>query len=66
MEWLKENIRVELSRVADAEFEKAKEEAIKALDRKKGEVIAGIVLYLEQRMSIHTGGREMIITVEKK
>lgn len=65
-EWLKKTIHNELGRVVEEEFETAKKAAIEKIEKRKGEIIAGVVLYAEGRMRMQDFAREMIITVEKR
>jgi len=46
-------------------FEEAKKKIIEDLERKKGEIISGIVLNITERMTINSIGPELHIVVSK-
>lgn len=60
--WVLKGIEAE----AEVVFEEAKRQFIERLDRKKGEVIAGIVLDVQKRMRIEEFGQEIHIVISQK
>jgi hypothetical protein len=62
LEFIKKAIQQEVERVTEEELAAVKER----IERRKAEVIASVVLYVQQEVSFRSLGRELVITVRKE
>ena len=59
---MKSAINSEIERVTAEELEESK----KRIDKRKSEIIAGVILYVEKRMQVQTLGENVVITIINK
>lgn len=59
-EFIKNAIDKEIEQATEEEIEKAKIR----IDKRKSEIIAGVILFVEKRMKIETRGEELTIIIE--
>ncbi len=61
-EFIKKSIDKELTRIIDEEIEEAK----KRVDRRKSDIIAGILLHVQKQMDMQTMGEKLIFSINLK
>lgn len=65
-EFIKGAIDREVKAEAEKQFEIAKAEAIKKIDKYKDEIVAGVILHVQREMIMETFGEHLRITISNK
>lgn len=65
-EFIQTAINKEVKAEAEKQFQIAKQQAIERIDKFKDEVVAGVILHVQRKMTLETFGQELRITIINK